>query len=106
MAQMAAPGNVSDDQHVSLRLLRRAIQQLRDTAAIDDNFGLRTYVDMRSSRAADLHATIAMSRHHDKVDVTVTSHFHDFVGGSPLSGTFVTQCTKKNFPRSPFLTAF
>jgi hypothetical protein len=42
--QMAAGGNVSDDQDVSLRLLCRSVQQLRDIAAIDDDFGLRAHV--------------------------------------------------------------
>ena len=42
--QMASPRNVSDDQNVGLGSLRRPIQQLRDIAAIDDDFGLRAYV--------------------------------------------------------------
>jgi len=75
--QMAAPRNVSKDQNISLRLLCRPVQQLRDIAAIDDDFGLRAHfllkpgdlfgggahncqlphgVDMGSARAVDLHA--------------------------------------------------
>jgi hypothetical protein len=44
---MAAPGNVSDNQYVSLGLLGRAVQQIRDIAAIDDNFGLRAYFPLQ-----------------------------------------------------------
>src|ERR1039457_5377593 len=42
--QMASPRAVSDDQDVSLRLLCRSVQQLRNIAAIDDDFGLRAHV--------------------------------------------------------------
>jgi hypothetical protein len=37
---MAAPGTVSDDQDIGIGLLCRPIQQFRDIAAIDDDFGL------------------------------------------------------------------
>ena len=42
--QMASKMTVSDDQDVRLRLLSRSVQQLRDIAAIDDDFGLRAHV--------------------------------------------------------------
>ncbi len=38
--QVASPRNISDDQHVSLNSLGRSVQQLRDIAAIDDNWFL------------------------------------------------------------------
>ena len=42
--QMASPRAVSDDQDVSLCLLRRSVQRLRNIAAIDDDLGLRAHV--------------------------------------------------------------
>ena len=51
VSQMASPGNVSDDQDVGFRLLRRPVQQLRDIAAIDDDFGLRAHVLLKLRRS-------------------------------------------------------
>jgi len=42
--QMASARSVSDDQDISLRSLRRSVQQLRDIAAIDGDFGLRAHI--------------------------------------------------------------
>ena len=59
VSQMAAPRNVSDNQDVSLRSLRRSVQQLRNIATIDDDFGLSAYVllklgDLFDGEANDL----------------------------------------------------
>ena len=58
LSQMAANRIVSDDQDVSLSLFGRSVQQLRDIAVIDDDFGLRAHVllklgDLLSGEADD-----------------------------------------------------
>jgi hypothetical protein len=57
--KMTAPGNVSDNQDISLGSLCGSVQQLRDIAAIDDDVGLRAQVllklgDLFGGEADDL----------------------------------------------------
>ena len=44
VAQMAAPGNMSDDQDVSPRSFRCPVQQFRNISAVDDDLSLRAHV--------------------------------------------------------------